>query len=89
MGFSWQEYWSGLPCPPPGDLPDPGVVPTSVLSPALASGFFPRSLIMLSDQSIIWSPLTISFVSACSSLSKLILRLKFFHKQKTGRPTEV
>ena len=28
MGFSRQEYWSGLPCPPPGDLPDPGVKPT-------------------------------------------------------------
>ena len=32
MGFSRQEYWSGLPCPPPGDLPDPGIKP---LSPAL------------------------------------------------------
>ena len=29
MGFSRQEYWSGLPCPPPEDLPDPGVEPTS------------------------------------------------------------
>ena len=29
MGFSRQEYWSGLPCPPPGDLPDPEVEPTS------------------------------------------------------------
>jgi len=29
MGFSRQEYWSGLPCPPPGDLPDPGIEPTS------------------------------------------------------------
>ena len=29
MGFSRQEYWSGLPCPPPGDLPDLGVEPTS------------------------------------------------------------
>ena len=27
MGFSRQEYWSGLPCPPPGDLPDPGSMP--------------------------------------------------------------
>ena len=27
MGFSRQEYWSGLPCPPPGDLPDPGIEP--------------------------------------------------------------
>ena len=28
MGFSRQEYWSGLPCPPPGDLPNPGIKPT-------------------------------------------------------------
>ena len=29
MGFSRQEYWSGLPCPPPGDLPNPGIKPRS------------------------------------------------------------
>jgi len=40
MGFSRKEYWSGLPCPPPGDLPDPGIEPTSHMSPALASRFF-------------------------------------------------
>ena len=40
MGFSGQEYWSGLPCPPLGDLLDPGVEPTSLMSPALAGGFF-------------------------------------------------
>ena len=40
MGFSRQEYWSGLPCPPLGDLPDPGTKPTSLTSPALAGGFF-------------------------------------------------
>ena len=40
MGFSRQEYWSGLPCPPPGDLPNPGIEPTSPVSPALAGGFF-------------------------------------------------
>jgi len=34
MGFSRQEYWSGLPCPPPGDLPDPGIEPTSTVAPA-------------------------------------------------------
>ncbi|CAI9158760.1 unnamed protein product [Rangifer tarandus platyrhynchus] len=43
MGFSRQEYWSGLPCPPPGDLPDPGIEPTSLMSPALAGGFFTTS----------------------------------------------
>ena len=40
MEFSRQEYWSGLPCPPPGDLPEPGIEPTSLMSPALAGGFF-------------------------------------------------
>ena len=40
MGFSWQEYWSGLPFPPPGALPDPGVEPMSPVSPALAGEFF-------------------------------------------------
>ena len=40
MGFSRQEYWSGLPCPPPGDLPDPEVEPASFMSPALAGEFF-------------------------------------------------
>ena len=40
MGFSWPEYWSGLPFPPPGDFPDPGIKPASLASPALAGGFF-------------------------------------------------
>ena len=40
MGFSKQEYWSGLPCPPPGDLPDPGIEPMSLTSPALAGRLF-------------------------------------------------
>ena len=40
MGFSKQEYWGGLPCPPPGDLPDPGIESASLVSPALADGFF-------------------------------------------------
>ena len=35
MGFSRQEYWSGFPCPAPGDLPDPGITPASLKSPAL------------------------------------------------------
>ena len=43
MGFSRQEYWSGPPCPPPGDLPNPGIKPTSLASPALAGGFFTTS----------------------------------------------
>ena len=41
MGLSRQEYWSGLPCPPPGDLSNPGTEPMSVISPALTGGFLP------------------------------------------------
>ena len=43
MKFSRQEYWSGLPVPTPGDLPDSGIEPTSLVSPALAGGFFTTS----------------------------------------------
>ena len=41
MGFSRQEYWSGLPFPSPGDLPDPGMELASPASLALAGRFFP------------------------------------------------
>ena len=40
MGLSRQEYWSGLPCTPPGDTPSPGIEPVCLLSPALADTFF-------------------------------------------------
>ena len=43
MGFSRQEYWSGLPCPPPGDLSDPGIKPASFTSLVLAGRFFTTS----------------------------------------------
>ena len=44
VGFSRQEYWSGLPFPPPGDLPDTGIEPASLTSPTLAGRFFTTSL---------------------------------------------
>ena len=40
MGFSKQECWSGLPCPPPGALPDSGIEPVSLMSLGVAGGFF-------------------------------------------------
>ena len=43
VGFSRQEYWSALSWPPPGDLPNPGIKPASLMSPALASGFLTSS----------------------------------------------
>ena len=43
MGFSRQEHWSGLPCPPPEDLPDAGIEPVVLMSPALAGEFLTNS----------------------------------------------
>ena len=43
MGFSRRACWSGLPCPLPGDLPDPGIKPMSFMSPALATELFTTS----------------------------------------------
>ena len=40
MRFPREEYWSELPCSPPGDLPNPGIEPMSLMSPVLAGGFF-------------------------------------------------
>ena len=40
MRFSRQAYWSGLPCPPPGKMPNPGMETNSLIFPALAGGFF-------------------------------------------------
>ena len=45
MGFSRYEYWSGLPCPLPGDLPNPGIEPMSVMPLALAGRFFTTNTI--------------------------------------------
>ena len=59
MGFSRQEYWNGLPCPPPGDLPDPGIEVESPMSPTLAGRFFTTSAtweahLQLSNSYLIW-----------------------------------
>ena len=61
MGFPRHEYWSGLSCPPPGDLLNPGTELQFLMSPALAGGFFTTSaaweaMIMKFSQSRDWSP---------------------------------
>ena len=45
IGFFKQEYWSGSPCPPPGDPPDPRIEPVTLAFPALAGRFFTTSTI--------------------------------------------
>ena len=44
MGFSWQEYWNGLPCPSPRYLPNPGIKPTSSAAPALQADSLPLTM---------------------------------------------
>ena len=61
MGFSRQEYWSGLPCPAPGDLPDPGTEPMSLISPALAAGLF-----FFLTTSTTWKALVIMYIMITS-----------------------
>ena len=53
MGFSRQEYWSGLPSPPPGDLPDPGIDLASLTSAALVGGLFTASTVVYMN----WLPI--------------------------------
>ena len=52
MGFPRQEYWSGLPFPVQGDLPNPGIAPMSLASPTLAGGFFTTSAIWGTSKNI-------------------------------------
>ena len=59
MGFSRQEYWSGLPFPPPGSLPDPRIQLQSPVSSALAGGFFttePRNHLSLEGKTNFLNP---------------------------------
>ena len=52
MGFSRQEYWSGLPCPSPGDLPDPGIEPWSPALRADALTSEPQLTILFAEMAI-------------------------------------
>ena len=53
LEFSWQECWSGLPFPPPGDLPDPGIHPWALVSPASVGGFSTTSAIWEAHRSLL------------------------------------
>ena len=75
MGFSRQEYWSGLPCPPPGDLPNPGAILTSLAAPALQA-----VSLLLSHQE---SPCVCVCVCVCVLIFYIAL-YSFVHEHLTG-----
>ena len=66
-------HWSGLPCPPPGDLPDPGIEPESLTSPTLAAGFLTTSATWESPLSIFQSFLKFIFIELVMLSNHLIL----------------
>ena len=57
MEFSRQEYWSGLPFPIPGDLPNPGIKPTSLSSPVLAGWLFTNCTTLEAPSCLLYSPI--------------------------------
>ena len=70
MEFSRQEYWSGLPLPTPGDLPDPGMKPTTLASPTLTKGVFTTD--------VTWEALSVSWSLIKTSFRRLGLQLMIF-----------
>ena len=63
MGFSSQEHWRGWPCPASGDLPDPGIEPAFLKSPALAGGLFTTSVTWETPRSLAVTSLSVSPVA--------------------------
>ena len=84
MGFSRQEYWSGLPFPSPGYLPGPGIKPASLASPALAGGFSGERLIRSFNKSR--DMITFSFLkNLCSRMKIMGDRYAFLEDEKLTR----
>ena len=77
MGFPRQEYWSGLPFPPPGDRSSPGVEPESPVSPALAGGFITTSATW---EALLYSNMFINRIDAFSE-EESSWSLKLFKQQ--------
>ena len=87
MEFSRQEYWSGLPCPPPGDLPDPEAEPTSLAAPALQANCLPLRhqgslrlclLLLFSHVQLFVTPWTATCQASLSlTISQILLKLMF------------
>ena len=79
MGFSKQKYWRGLPFSPPEDLSDPGIDPSSLMSPAFAGGFFTTSAT--------WKAIYDHLVLAEEPEIKLPTSAESLKKQESSRKT--
>ena len=82
MGFSRQEYWSGLPCPSPGDLPNPGIQPTSFMSPALAGRFFTTNATWEAPYIYLYMPYILTYPLCTNSTGNYIQYLVTNYNKK-------
>ena len=89
MGFSRQEYWSGLPLPPPVDFPDPGIEPVSPEAPALAGIFFTLSLLGDVQNSGSVSSVTQSCPTLCNPMNHRMPGLPVHHQLPEFTQTHV
>ena len=87
MGFSRQEYWSRLPCPSPGVLPDPGIQPASLNAPALVCGFFTTKATWEATSVTKAQGTEEKQVSQCSSKLKMFLH-QISYKESENQSTE-
>ena len=89
MGFSRQEYWSGLPCPPPRDLTDPGIKPVSLMSPALAGRFFTTSATWEVPSSVQFSSVALLCLTLCDPMNRSTPGLPVHHQLPEFTQTHV
>ena len=78
MGFSKQQYWSGLPCPPPGDLPNPGI-DESLTSPALAGRFLTTSATWEAPLISVFFPMSLNPLNSGPSKTPEAKNLDTYH----------
>ena len=86
MGFPRQEYWSRFLFPPPGDLPDPGIKPAVLVSPALTSGFFTTESPGKPHITLDLKPKGSESIMLCCSAAKLCLTLQPHRLQHARLP---
>ena len=85
LGFCRQEYWSGLPCPPPGDLPDPGMEPASSAAPALQADSlllshqgYKSTVLQLKENTSLYCPVLLHHWSFCGKWGALFVLAGLF-----------
>ena len=89
MGFSRQQHWNGWSCPPPGDLPNPGIKCTSLMSAALAGGFFTISTTWEALPSVQFSSVAQLCLTLCDPMNRCMPGVPVHHQLPEFTQTHV